>query len=599
EDWHTVVITSDITERKLAERKLRESEENYRGLMESLDSVIATIDYNGKFLYMNDIAAKVLGDTPENLIGKTMEELFPEPVATQQLDGVRWVIREGMGRVSENITFVHGEARWFRNSIQPIHNENGQVVYALLNSTDVHELKSTQQELSELNRTLEERIKNATAEIQDLYDNAPAGYHSLDTNGHFLQINQTELNWLGYSRDEVIGQPLPNFLTEKGRDTFKENFQTAKQRGWLQDLELEFLCKDGNTLLALVNATAIKDENGNYLMSRSTVFDITARKKAERALRESEAKYRQLFENMNEGFSLQEIITDENGQPVDFRYLDANGLFEHHSGIAPQVVIGRTAREIFPQIDPRSLQNYGRVALTGEPISLEYFSTLINRHVSVRAFSPKRGQFATIFEDITERKQAEEKLNESYARLDFANHELKRAMHAKDEFLANMSHELRTPLNAIIGLSESMLEISANDFTPRQQKYLHTIQESGQHLLEMINDVLDLAKVGAGQLTLESRTVDVDSVCQASLRMIKQLAANKNLGVHFEIDQEIDSIHADERRLKQMIVNLLTNAVKFTPAAGEIGLEVRGDKLNQQVWFTVWDTGIGILKEDQ
>lgn len=714
----------DITERKLAERKLRESEENYRGLMESLDSVIATIDYKGKFLYMNDIAAKVLGDTPENLIGKTMGELFPEPVATQQLEGVRWVIREGMGRVSENITFVHGEARWFRNSIQPIHNENGQVVYALLNSTDIHELKSTQQELSELNRTLEERIKNATAEIQDLYDNAPAGYHSLDANGCFLRINQTELNWLGYSRDEVIGRPFSNFVTGKGLATFKENFPIFKQRGWLQDVEIEFLRKDRSTFYVSVNAIAIKDENGSYLMSRSTVFDITARKRAEQALRESEAnlqnfldtahdliqsldehgnflyvnnawcatlgytleealhlnmfdviapehhaacremlkqlvvgeepervevifktkqgqaviveghvnsrknangqiatngifrditarkqadealkasetKYRQLFENMNEGFSLQEIITDENGEPVDFRYLDANGLFEHHSGIAPQVVIGRTAREVFPQVDPRSIQNFGRVALTGEPIALEYFSTTINRYMSVRAFSPKHGQFATIFEDITERKQAEEKLNESYARLDFANRELERASRAKDEFLANMSHELRTPLNAIIGLSDSMLEISANDLTPKHQKYLNTIRESGQHLLNLINDILDLAKVGAGQLVLEPHPVDVNTICQASLRMVKQLAENKNLNVHFEIDHDVDSINSDERRLKQMLVNLLSNAVKFTPPAGTIGLEVRGDRTNKQVRFTVWDTGIGISKEDQ
>jgi len=592
-------VTLDVTDRKKAEQKLRESEENYRGLMESLDSVVATIDHNGRFLYMNEIAARVLGDVPENLIGKTMKEIFPEPMATQQLEGVRWVIREGMGRVSENITLVHGEPRWFRNSLQPIHNEKGQVVYALLNSTDVHELKSTQQELAKLNRTLEERIKNATAEIQDLYDNAPAGYHSLDANGYFLQINQTQLNWLGYSRNEVIGHPFSNFVTEKSLATFKETFEAFKQHGWLQDLEIEFLRKDRTTFYALVNAAAIKDENGNYLMSRSTVFDITARKQADEALKASETKYRQLFENMNEGFSLQEIITDENGQPVDFRYLDANSVFERHAGISPQKVIGKTVREVFLQVDPRSIQNYGRVALTGEPITMEYFSSLVNRHLSVRAFSPKRGQFATIFEDITERKQAEEKLNESYARLDFANHELKRAMHAKDEFLANMSHELRTPLNAIIGLSESMLEISANDFTPRQQKYLHTIQESGQHLLDMINDILDLAKAGAEQLKLETHTVDIDTVCQASLRMVKQLAAAKNIDVNFNIDQEIDSVNADERRLKQMIVNLLTNAVKFTPSGGKIGLKVYGDKLNQQVWFTVWDTGIGILKEDQ
>lgn len=592
-------ITLDITERKLAEQKIRESEENYRGLMESLDSVVATIDYNGRFLYMNDVAAKVLGDIPENLIGKTMEELFPEPAATQQLEGIRLVIQEGIGRVTENITFVNGEARWFRNSLQPIHNENGEVVYTLLNSTDIHELKSTQQELAELNRTLEERIKIATAEIQDLYDHAPTGYHSLDADGRFVMINQTELEWLGYTREELIGSPIADLLTESSRATLEIEIPHLITDGKIIDREIQVTCKDGSIRDMLVNATAIYDPQGNFLHTRSTLVDITNRKKADEALKASETKYRQLFENMNEGFSLQEIITDENGQPVDFRYLDANNLFERHSGLSPQNLIGKTARELFSQIDPRSLQNYGTVALTGEPITIEYFSTLINRYLSVRAFSPKHGQFATIFEDITERKQAEEKLNESYARLDFANRELERAMRAKDEFLANMSHELRTPLNAIIGLSDSMLEISFNDFTPKQQKYLNTIRESGQHLLNLINDVLDLAKVGAGQLVLETHAVDLTSVCQASLRMIKQLAANKNLNVHFEIDQNIYSINADERRLKQMLVNLLNNAVKFTPPTGEIGLEVRGDNTKQQVRFTVWDTGIGISKEDQ
>lgn len=144
-----------------------------------------------------------------------------------------------------------------------------------------------------------------------------------------------------------------------------------------------------------------------------------------------------------------------------------------------------------------------------------------------------------------------------------------------------------------------MLEISANDFTPKQQKYLSTIRESGQHLLNLINDILDLAKVGAGKLTLEPNTIDLDSICQSSLRMVKQLATKKNIDVQFDMDEDIDTIYTDPRRLKQMIVNLLTNAVKFTPPAGKIGLEVRGDRVNHLIRFTVWDTGIGISKEDQ
>ena len=211
--------------------------------------------------------------------------------------------------------------------------------------------------------------------------------------------------------------------------------------------------------------------------------------------------------------------------------------------------------------------------------------------------------------DITERKQMEsalaeernqlaKRVEERTADLSRANSNLARALRVKDEFLANMSHELRTPLNAILGLSESLAEQVAGPLNEKQQKYLSTINESGHHLLSLINDILDLAKIEAGQITLDINRVDVNSVCQASLRMIKQLAQKKSQEVVFEIDSDIGLMWADERRLKQMIVNLLSNAVKFTPESSRIGLEVRGDRAANKVTITVWDTGIGIQEQD-
>jgi PAS domain S-box-containing protein len=218
-------------------------------------------------------------------------------------------------------------------------------------------------------------------------------------------------------------------------------------------------------------------------------------------------------------------------------------------------------------------------------------------------------RFADYAWDITERKQMEsalaeernqlaKRVEERTADLSRANSNLARALRVKDEFLANMSHELRTPLNAILGLSESLGEQVAGPLNEKQQKYLSTINESGHHLLALINDILDLAKIEAGQITLDINKVDVNSVCQASLRMIKQLAQKKNQEVIFEIDGDLGLMWADERRLKQMIVNLLSNAVKFTPEYSRIGLEVHGDRAGNKVMITVWDTGIGIREED-
>jgi signal transduction histidine kinase/CheY-like chemotaxis protein len=211
--------------------------------------------------------------------------------------------------------------------------------------------------------------------------------------------------------------------------------------------------------------------------------------------------------------------------------------------------------------------------------------------------------------DITERKQMQialemernqlaKRVEERTSDLSQANSNLARALRVKDEFLANMSHELRTPLNAILGLSESLGEQIAGPLNEKQQKYITTISESGHHLLSLINDILDLAKIEAGQITLDINKVDIQQVCQASLRMIKQLAQKKNQDIVLEIGDGVGLMWADERRLKQMIVNLLGNAVKFTPEHGKIGLEVHGDQMANKVTITVWDNGIGIKEED-
>jgi PAS domain S-box-containing protein len=211
--------------------------------------------------------------------------------------------------------------------------------------------------------------------------------------------------------------------------------------------------------------------------------------------------------------------------------------------------------------------------------------------------------------EIDERKRAEAALEKERASLErrvakrtadlnLANAELARTARLKDEFLASMSHELRTPLNAILGMSEGLQEEVYGPLNEKQLRSLHTIETSGRHLLSLINDILDVSKIEAGKLELELGLVSVESVGQASLGLIKQAAHKKQLRVSSAFDGVVTIIQADGRRLKQILVNLLDNAVKFTPEGGAIGLEVVGDAERQVVHFTVWDTGIGISEED-
>jgi CheY-like chemotaxis protein len=187
---------------------------------------------------------------------------------------------------------------------------------------------------------------------------------------------------------------------------------------------------------------------------------------------------------------------------------------------------------------------------------------------------------------------------ERTADLRVANAELVRASRLTDEFLAGMSHELRTPLTAILGMSEVLQAEVFGALNEQQLGYVRTIEESGRLLLALINDILDVSKIEAGKLGLCITSVSVSALCKACLALVRQAAEEKGLTLFCSIDETLTTVEADERRLQQMLVNLLNNAIKFTPAGGEVGLKVVGDGAREAVDLTVWDTGVGIPEED-
>jgi PAS domain S-box-containing protein len=192
----------------------------------------------------------------------------------------------------------------------------------------------------------------------------------------------------------------------------------------------------------------------------------------------------------------------------------------------------------------------------------------------------------------------EQRVAERTAELSVVNAALVRASRLKDEFLASMSHELRTPLNAILGISEGLQDEVYGSLNERQLRSLRTIEQSGRHLLSLINDILDVSKIEAGEVKLEILPISIKSVCQASLGLVKQTAHKKQIRLSLTLDSAVTTVHADERRLKQILVNLLSNAVKFTSEGGEVSLEVAVDAEREVIHFAVQDTGIGISEEE-
>ncbi len=206
---------------------------------------------------------------------------------------------------------------------------------------------------------------------------------------------------------------------------------------------------------------------------------------------------------------------------------------------------------------------------------------------------------AQLFENLQQSNlNLERRVAERTRELNRTNAELEHASQIKDEFLANMSHELRTPLTSILGLSESLLEGRRGSLNDHQQRSLQIIESSGRHLLELINDILDLSKIEAGKFDFYPQPISVEEVCRSSLSFVKSQAVKKSITVTYTNEATISKIYADPRRLKQILVNLLNNAVKFTPEKGNVTLQVTCDPARELIQFAVIDTGIGISPQD-
>ena len=199
-------------------------------------------------------------------------------------------------------------------------------------------------------------------------------------------------------------------------------------------------------------------------------------------------------------------------------------------------------------------------------------------------------------EDITERREIENGLEKAHEELKDLATELKRVARVKSEFLANMSHELRTPLNSINGFSEVLYDETFGPLNEKQKKYVNNVLTSGKHLLLLINQILDMAKVEAGKMKLTLSSLPMQSILNEISLLVADMVNKKKLQMVLEIAEDLSDIEADDLKVKEIIFNLLSNAIKFTPEGGKIGM--RAKKAGSEIEITVWDTGVGVAPEN-
>ena len=300
----------------------------------------------------------------------------------------------------ENLTTKEG-IRSFHTRKFPIYDDNNQPIILLGCFDDISQRIRTERALIQSEENYKKIIENLT----DIF-------YKADIYGKIILASPSCIDIFGLSSiDEVFGHSIESlYKNPSERDDF---VALLKKTGKVKNYRAVMLKNDGTEVFVETTANIILDNDGNYAGVEGIVRDITDRKKAEQALKESEEKYRLLFENMTNGFQLSEVVYDENNNPVDFKILAVNKYFSDFSGLDYKEVVGKTIKEVYPTVDIEMVDKYNSVAITGEPIQYEYFSKTFNKYVKFLAFSPQKGQFACIYEDISKQKNAEKALKES------------------------------------------------------------------------------------------------------------------------------------------------------------------------------------------
>ncbi|HVA00254.1 MAG TPA: PAS domain S-box protein [Terriglobia bacterium] len=579
----------DITERKRAETVMRESEEKVRLLLDSTAEGIYGVDLKGNCTLANAACLRILGyESPGELLGKNMHELMHYARA----GGTPYPPEECriyQAFRKEERVHVDDEVLWRANGTSfpaeywsyPVRKE-GKLAGAVATFLDITERKRA-----------EEAMVASERRYADLFENAQDAIFTNDLSGRFTSVNRAAERLTGYTREELVGMTAPQLVRPEMGDLARQEIaRLTVARGDPATREWEIITKDGRRVPLEVSTRTIYDGDrpaGIQAIAR----DVTERKRTEEAMRESELRFRQLTENINEVF----WISD----PQLTKMIYISPAYERIWGTTQQSLYDNPmsfADAIHPDDRERVLAKLAGHAQGG--LDEEYRVVQPDgsvRWVRARTF-PIRDERGVVYracgiaQDITARIQADEELCK-------AKETAEAASRAKSEFLATMSHEIRTPMNGIIGMTDLALD---TDLTPEQREYLGMVKESGDALLTLINDILDFSRIEAGKFALDTTEFDLEDCLTNTAKTFAPRAHQKGLELSYQIQPDVPkTLMGDPSRLRQIVINLLGNAVKFTER-GEVVLRVETESLAASeacLHFAISDTGTGIPQDKQ
>jgi len=604
-------IVRDIRARKMAEAALRESHDFNQMLLKALPFQMDIVDESGRILYVDPDTEAAFGGA---LLGRYCWEVYKDDRQPCRECPLHVSIEIGKTHVTKSSGVTHAPAR-----SAGVGGRIFEITHTGMWYQGRKALLEIFQDVTE-NVQMEERLQTTLRQLKFHVENSPLALIEFDSQYRIKYWSNRAQEMFGWNSDEIMGKTIHEVRWVYTEDVALVDADIDKLLSAQRTSNVQTnrnYRKDGQVITCEWYSSVLLDDTGSLISVQCLVLDVTKRKQAEDALRESEAFGQAILSNSPMGIS----VRDRFG-----RLLTANPAWQKIWAMSDEEVerdlnLERDAL-VFNDSDKYLKPYFGelrKVYEQGGSLHVPDIRTKGRRPgsagwVSQHFYSlfDERGQVnkvVVLTDDITERKNAEMALLSAHAELEqrvidrtvelqSANMALEKAARMKDEFLASMSHELRTPLTGILGLSEALQMVTYGSLSDKQLKAIKNIETSGRHLLALINDMLDLSKIEAGMFDMQFAATSLDGVCQASLQLVKGMANQKHQQVSYAISPAGIVLRTDPRRLKQMLVNLLGNAVKFTSDGGSLGIDVKGLPENGQVRITVWDKGIGIQEDD-